>query len=120
MKPALLMLLLLPALLATALAQPAPRREPRAPAEVPEQRRTDLRSVLKQAPPVVGPGAEAPLEPTAPWRRLTEEERASLRQQLRQQAGEGASPDGRNNRATAPCSREPARKTTRSADDNCY
>ena len=119
MKLALLMMFLT-SLLATALAQPAPRREPRAPAELPEQRRTDLRSALRLAPPVVGPGAEAPMEPTAPWRRLTEEERASLRQQLRQQAGDGASPDRRDNRAAAPCSRDPARKTTRSADDNCY
>ena len=120
MKPALLTMLLLPVLLATALAQPAARRETRPPAEAPEQRRTDLRTILKQAPPVVGPGAEAPMEPTAPWRRLTEEERASLRQQLRQQAGEGGSPNGRDNRATASCSRDPARKTTRSPDDNCY
>ena len=119
MKAALSMIFLL-ATAASLQAQPGHRREAGTAPAAPEQRRADLRSALQPAQPVPRPGAEEPADPMPPRRRLTEEERAALRQQLRQQAGEGASPDSRGNRATAPCGRESAKKTTRSTDDNCY
>ena len=105
---------------ATLQAQPGHRREGGNPLAAPEQRRAELRSALQPTPPMPSPGTEEPADSLALRRRLTEEERAALRQQLRQLAGQGASPDASGNRATAPCSREPARKTTRSSDDNCY
>jgi hypothetical protein len=119
MKAALSMMFLL-AVAASLHAQPGHRRDASNLPAAPEQRRADLRSALQSTPPVPGSAAGEPADPMPLRRRLTEEERAALRQQLRQQAGQGASPDGRDNRVTRPCSREPANKATRSTDDNCY
>jgi hypothetical protein len=119
MKAALSMMFLL-AVAASLHAQPAHRRDTGNMPAAPEQRRAELRSALQSTPQIPGPAAGEPADPMPLRRRLTEEERAALRQQLRQQAGQGASPDSRGNRATAPCGRESAKKTTRSTDDNCY
>lgn len=119
MKPALTIMFLL-ALAATVHAQPGPRREAGPPPALPEQRRAELRSALKPVPSQPVPGVEALLDPAAPRRRLTEEERADLRQQLRRQAGDGASPDSAGQRTSTLCNREPTKKTNRSSDDKCY
>ena len=101
MKAALSMMFLL-ATAATLQAQSSYRRDADASPAAPEQRRADLRSALQPAPPVPGAGADQGADPLPLRRRLTEEERAALRQQLRQQAGEGASPDSRGKRTTLP------------------
>jgi hypothetical protein len=101
MKAALSMMFLLAAA-ATLQAQPGHRRDAGSLPAAPEQRRADLRLALQPAPSVPGAGADQPAEAIPLRRRLTDEERAALRQQLRQQAGEGASPDSRSQRATVP------------------
>ncbi len=51
----------------------------------PEQRRAELRSVLKTSMSVEAPSQESALEKIPAKRHLTEQQRARLRQQLRQQ-----------------------------------
>ena len=116
MKPALLMIFLV-ALMAVSHAQTPNRPDSGVLSGMPEQRRHDLRSVLKVPPAGSGPGNEGPSAPGASPRRLTEDERTKLRQQLRQQAGEGTV---RDSRAALPCGRGPNTLLTRSPDDNCY
>jgi hypothetical protein len=116
MKPALLMMFLV-ALMAVSRAQTPNRPDPGILSEMSEQRRLDLRSVLRVPPAGFGPGNEGPSATGASPRRLSEDERTKLRQQLRQQAGEGT---GQGNRSALPCGRRPATSPTRSSDDNCY
>jgi hypothetical protein len=116
MKPALLMMFLV-ALMAVSHAQTLNRSDSGVFSEPPEQRRNDLRSVLKFAPVGPNPVNETPSASGEARRRLSEDERAKLRQQLRQQAGEGT---GQSSRAALPCGRGPATPPIRSPDDNCY
>lgn len=68
-----------------AWAQPAPNRETVASQSAPEQRRAELRSALKAPGGREAQDKDPTLEKAALSRHLSTQERADLRQQLRQQ-----------------------------------
>ena len=102
------------------------KREPGAAPVALEQRRAELRSAL--TPPSGSQGQRGGDQQTGtqgwpsaePKRQLTEEERADLRRQLRQQAAPPVKPDPSDSRGTPLCNRGPAEKNTRSPNENCY
>ena len=90
-----------------------------------DQRRAELRTAL--TPPAGSQGQRGGDQQTNPqgWssepkRQLSEEERADLRRQLRQQAASPLKPDPSDSRGTPLCNRGPAEKATRSPNENCY
>ena len=90
-----------------------------------DQRRAELRTAL--TPPAGSQGQRGGDQQTNPqgWssepkRQLSEEERADLRRQLRQQAASPLKPDPSDSRGTPLCNRSPAEKATRSPNENCY
>jgi hypothetical protein len=98
------------------------RREPGLAPIAPEQRRAELRSALSSPPG--SQGLRAGDQQAGPQgeskRQLSEEERADLRRQLRQQAAPPVKPDPSDSRGTPLCNRGPAEKNTRSPNENCY
>lgn len=102
------------------------RREPGASPIGSEQRRAELRTAL--TPPAGSQSQRGGDHQTStqawlsaePKRQLTEEEKADLRRQLRQQAASPLKPDGPEGRATSPCNRGLADKANRSPNENCY
>ncbi len=101
------------------------RREPGAAPVALEQRRAELRSALSPPPGSQGlRGGDQQATPPGgslePKRQLSEEEKADLRRQLRQQAAAPPKPDGPENRTTPSCNRSLADKTNRSSNENCY
>ena len=90
-----------------------------------DQRRAELRSALSPQPGSQGQrGGDQQTNPqgwsSEPKRQLSEEERADLRRQLRQQAASPLKPDPSDSRGTPLCNRGPAEKATRSLNENCY
>ena len=90
-----------------------------------DQRRAELRTAL--TPPAGSQGQRGGDQQTNPqgWssepkRQLSEEERADLRRQLRQQSASPLKPDPSDSRGTPLCNRGPAEKATRSLNENCY
>ena len=90
-----------------------------------EQRRAELRTAL--TPPAGSQdqrGGDQQNSPqgwaSEPRRHLSEEERADLRRQLRQQAAPPVKPDSPDSRTTSPCNRGLADKVNRSPNENCY
>ena len=101
------------------------RREPGASPIGSEQRRAELRTAL--TPPAGSQGQRAGDQQTNPQglssepkRQLSEDEKADLRRQLRQQAASPLKPDGPEGRATSPCNRGLADKANRNPNENCY
>jgi hypothetical protein len=101
------------------------RREPGTAPIAPEQRRAELRSALSplsgsQDPRGNDQQASAQGGSSESKRHLSEEEKADLRRQLRQQAASPLKPEPSGSRATSSCNRGPAEKTNRGLNENCY
>ena len=102
------------------------RREPGAAPITLEQRRAELRSALTPPAGSQGPrgGGDQQASPQGwsaePRRHLSEDEKADLRRQLRQQADSPSKPDGPENRTTPSCNRSFADKANRNPNENCY
>ena len=98
------------------------RREPGMAPIAPEQRRAELRSALSSPPG--SQGLRAGDQQAGPQgeskRQLSEEERADLRRQLRQQAAPPVKPDSPDSRTNSLCNRSLADKVNRSPNENCY
>ena len=101
------------------------RREPGGSPNGVEQRRAELRTAL--TPPAGYQGQRGGDQQTNPqgWssepkRQLSEDEKADLRRQLRQQAASPPKPDGPESRTTSSCNRGLADKANRNPNENCY
>ena len=102
------------------------RREPGASPIGSEQRRAELRTAL--TPPAGSQGQRGGDQQTGtqgwpsaePKRQLSEDEKADLRRQLRQQAASPPKPEGPESRTTSSCNRGLADKANRNPNENCY